>query len=265
LSNCPIKVLLARDLPTSIMLCEPPAKVPPPDERGASPLAALRLLRTTAGDQCRAADIASRVGHSAGVNSARGRSPLCPAAPRNGGKATEAHAEQPEGCWLGHCGVLKTVDASVLGEKVVIRTPSQRQSRAAFFPHRRGLVFRGSRECGTAIYGGSPSKERPKLGVLSCPASLRYARSRQAGPQKRDHGRAGRKSASHASQWRVSTAGSGASALRPFAGHCQAKASCARRVQMLSRLGKHSPCRRSRPHQVAPRLVRPPPKWANHF
>jgi len=54
--------------------------------------------------------------------------------------------------------------------------------------------------------------------ALSRPASLRYARSRQAGPQKRDHGRAGRKSASHASQWRVSTAGSGASALRPFAG-----------------------------------------------
>jgi hypothetical protein len=130
--------LLARDLPTSIMLCTPPAKVPPPDERGASPLAALRLLRTTAGDQCRAADIASRVGHSAGVNSARGRSPLCPAAPRNGGKATEAHAEQPEGCWLGHCGVLKTVDASVLGEKVVIRTPQPTAISRSFFPTSAG-------------------------------------------------------------------------------------------------------------------------------
>jgi hypothetical protein len=71
---------------------------------------------------------------------------------------------------------------------------------------------------GTAIYGGSPSKRATKFWALLCPASLRYARSRQAGPQKRDHERAGRKSASHASQWRVSTAGSGASALRPFAG-----------------------------------------------
>src|SRR5439155_37177 len=56
------------------------------------------------------------------------------------------------------------------------------------------------------------------LWALLCPASLRCARSRQAGPQKRDHRRAGRKSASHPSQWRVSTTGSGASALRPFAG-----------------------------------------------
>ena len=85
-----------------------------------------------------AAGIASRVGHSAGVNSARGRSPLCPAAPRNGGKATEAHAEQPEGCWLGHCGVLKTVDASVLGEKVVIRTPQPTAISRSFFPTSAG-------------------------------------------------------------------------------------------------------------------------------
>jgi hypothetical protein len=61
--------------------------------------------------------------------------------------------------------------------------------------HRQGPVFRGSREWGTAIYGGSPSKTATKFWALSCPASLRYARSRQAGPQKRDHGRAGRKSA----------------------------------------------------------------------
>jgi hypothetical protein len=39
------------------------------------------------------------------------------------------------------------------------------------------------------------------------------ALSRRAGPQKRDHGRAGRKSASQPSQWRVSTASNGASAL----------------------------------------------------
>ena len=71
---------------------------------------------------------------------------------------------------------------------------------------------------GTAIYGGSPSKRATTFWALLCPASLRYARSRQAGLQKRDHERAGRKSASHASHWRVSTAGSGASALRPFAG-----------------------------------------------
>jgi transposase len=71
---------------------------------------------------------------------------------------------------------------------------------------------------GMAIYGGSPSKRATKFWALLCPASLRYARSRQAGPQKRDHRRAGRNSASHSSQWRISTAGGGASALRPFAG-----------------------------------------------
>jgi hypothetical protein len=66
--------------------------------------------------------------------------------------------------------------------------------------------------------GDHRRKKRPNFWALLCPASLRYARSRQAGPQKRDHERAGRKSASHASQRRVSTAVSGASALRPFAG-----------------------------------------------
>ena len=66
--------------------------------------------------------------------------------------------------------------------------------------------------------GDHRRKKRPNFWALLCPASLRYARSRQAGQQKRDHERAGRKSASHASQRRVSTAVSGASALRPFAG-----------------------------------------------
>jgi hypothetical protein len=65
---------------------------------------------------------------------------------------------------------------------------------------------------------GITLEKSDQISILLCPPSLRYARSRQAGPQKRDHGRAGRKSASHASQRRVSTAGSGASALRPFAG-----------------------------------------------
>jgi hypothetical protein len=51
-----------------------------------------------------------------------------------------------------------------------------------------------------------------KFWALLCPASLRYAHSRQAGPQKRDHERAGRKSASHASQWDSSTR---CSSLRP--------------------------------------------------
>jgi hypothetical protein len=37
--------------------------------------------------------------------------------------------------------------------------------------------------------------ERRLQALCPASASLRYARSRQAGPQKRDHGRAGRKSA----------------------------------------------------------------------
>src|SRR5260370_38932038 len=32
------------------------------------------------------------------------RSPLCPATPRNGGKAGQAHAEQRDGCRFGHRG-----------------------------------------------------------------------------------------------------------------------------------------------------------------
>ena len=47
-------------------------------------------------------------------------------------------------------------------------------------------------------------------------ARLWGEQGRRAGPQKRDHGRAGRKSASQPSQWRVSTASNGASALRPL-------------------------------------------------
>ena len=57
-------------------------------------------------------------------------------------------------------------------------------------------------------FGAAPSNSLLDLrGIVSqkCDQILGscYARSRQAGPQKRDHGRAGRKSASHASQRRV--------------------------------------------------------------
>jgi hypothetical protein len=66
--------------------------------------------------------------------------------------------------------------------------------------------------------GDHPRKEQPNFG-LGCAQQVCDTRAAgKAGPQKRDHGRPGRKSASHASQRRVSTASSGASALRPFAG-----------------------------------------------
>ena len=67
------------------------------------------------------------------------------------------------------------------------------------------------------LAGDHPRKGQPNFGFRHA-QQVCDTRSRQAGLQKRDHGRAGRKLASHASQWRVSTAGSGASALRQFAG-----------------------------------------------
>jgi len=57
---------------------------------------------------------------------------------------------------------------------------------------------------GTAVYGEALSEIVAGFWVLVSLASLRCARNRQAGEQKRDHGRAGRKLLSHSSQRRLS-------------------------------------------------------------
>src|SRR5262249_47842771 len=66
-------------------------------------------------------------------------------------------------------------------------------------------------------YGIALSEIVADFWVLVSLASLRCARSRQAGEQKRDHGRAGRKSLSHPSQRRLSAC-AGVSVSRPLAG-----------------------------------------------
>jgi len=57
---------------------------------------------------------------------------------------------------------------------------------------------------GTAVYGKALSEIADDFWVLVSLPSLRCARNRQAGEQKRDHGRAGRKLLSHSSQRRLS-------------------------------------------------------------
>ena len=70
---------------------------------------------------------------------------------------------------------------------------------------------------GYGVYGEEPSEIVVDFWVFVSRASLRCSRSRQAGEQKRDHLRAGRKSLSHPSQRRLSAC-AGASVSRPLAG-----------------------------------------------
>src|SRR5215813_10850795 len=69
-----------------------------------------------------------------------------------------------------------------------------------------------------AAYGEALSEIVGGFWVLVSLASLRCARSRQAGEQKRDHGRADWKSPPQPSQRRISAVGAGASVSWPSAG-----------------------------------------------
>src|SRR5215813_7106603 len=78
-----------------------------------------------------------------------------------------------------------------------------------------------------AAYGEALSEIVGGFWVLVSLASLRCARSRQAGEQKRDHGRAGWKSPPQPSQRRISAVGAGASVSWPSAGGTSTSSSTA--------------------------------------
>ena len=120
-----------------------------------------------------------------------------------------------------HCRAGQTdLPAGRILVRRIVAPPSPEAHAHARDPvrRRRRCTEKAAQWVGTALYGEALSEIVADFWVLVSLTSLRCARSRQAGEQKRDHRRAGRKSLSHPSQRRVSSADGGASLSRRSAG-----------------------------------------------